>query len=221
VTSVVPFTNNYDDLTTTEGYQFEFNCMRCGNGYKSKFRHSVTGFGGRLLNLGGGILGGKVGDKMDDIGWGAEWMRDRTGGGTTKDKRLAEAVEDVRPYFTQCHRCGQWVCNDICWNGERGLCCDCAPKLDQEIAGMQAEAQRRQLEDRVQQQDWTGGINVVDEKVGLCSSCNQESGGGKFCQSCGAGLNAAPTVTRAFCANCGSKLGPNSVFCGECGTSAL
>lgn len=221
MTAVVPFTNNYDDLTTTEGYQFEFNCMRCGNGYKSKFRHSVTGFGGRLLNLGGSVLGGKIGDKMDDIGWGAEWMRDRTGGGTTKDKRLAEAVEDVRPYFTQCHRCGQWVCKDICWNDDHGLCCDCAPRLDQEIAGMQAEAQRRQLEDRVQQQDWTSGINVVDERVGLCPSCNQESGGGKFCQSCGTALKAAPITTKVFCGNCGSKLGPETIYCGECGASAL
>jgi len=221
VTDVVPFTNNYDDLTTVEGYQFEFNCMRCGNGYKSKFRHSVTGFGGRLARLGGDLLGNKLGDKISDVGWDAEWLRDRAGGGTTKDKRLGEAIEDVRPFFTQCHRCGQWVCKDICWNGERGLCTDCAPRLDQEIAGMQAEAQRRQLEERVQQQDFTSGFNVVDERVGLCPSCNQESGGGKFCQSCGDALNAAPKAIKPFCGNCGTKLNGTAAFCPECGTSAF
>jgi hypothetical protein len=28
---MVPFTNNYTDMSTREGYQFEFHCMRCGN----------------------------------------------------------------------------------------------------------------------------------------------------------------------------------------------
>ena len=50
---MVFFTDNYADRSSDDGYQFEFYCHHCGNGYSSPFQHSVTGFGGRLLRLGG------------------------------------------------------------------------------------------------------------------------------------------------------------------------
>jgi hypothetical protein len=218
--TMVPFTNNYQDRSTREGYQFEFYCMRCGNGYASSFQHSVTGFGGRLLRMGGDLLGGEVGQKAAQLGWDAEWMRDGARG-ATRDKALAKAAGEMQSHFEQCHRCGQWVCQDICWNGERGLCTTCAPKLDQEIAGMQAAAQVRQLDEKIQQVDWTKEINYRDQGTARCPSCSQETGGGKFCQHCGTALAAAPTTVKKFCVNCGTKLADGAVFCGECGTSTV
>lgn len=219
MSSMIPFTNNYQDHSTNEGYQFEFFCQRCGNGYSSSFKHSLTGFGGRLAQIGGDLIGGVVGDKMSQVGWDAQWLR---GGlrGSTRDKQLADAVEEMRPHFRQCHRCGQWVCAQVCWNEERGLCVSCAPKLDQEIAGMQASAQIQQLNEKIQAQDWTAGVNVRDQGTGMCSSCGLESGGGKFCQHCGKPLAAAPAATKKFCTNCGTELVPGKKFCGECGTPA-
>jgi hypothetical protein len=55
MSGMVFFTDNYADRSSDDGYQFEFYCRRCGNGYSSPFQHSVTGFGGRLLRLGGDI----------------------------------------------------------------------------------------------------------------------------------------------------------------------
>jgi ribosomal protein S27AE len=211
------FTDNYQDRSTDDGYQFEFFCRRCGNGYSSSFQHSLTGFGGRLLRLGGDMLGGAVGEKAAQLGWDAEFMRD-TARGSTRDKALARAVEEMQPYFKQCHNCGQWVCGQVCWNGERGLCTTCAPKLDQAIAGMQAQAQIQQVNQKIQAQDWTRDVNYRDQGTGLCQSCGQESGGGKFCGHCGTALAAAHSDTR-FCGNCGSEL-KGSKFCGECGTPA-
>jgi hypothetical protein len=75
----------------------------------------VTGFGGKLLRMGGDLLGGE---------WG---------------------------------RRGEWVCHQVCWNDQRGVCVTCAPKLDQEIVGLQARAQVDQLNDRIRQVDWTEG----------------------------------------------------------------
>lgn len=215
---MVPFTNNYQDHSTNEGYQFEFFCQRCGNGYSSSFKHSIAGFGGRLAQLGGGLLGGAVGDKIQEVGWDAQWLRSGTRG-STRDKNLEEAVEEVREHFQQCHRCGQWVCDAVCWNSARGLCVTCAPKLDQEIAGLQAEAQIRQLNEKIQAQDWTREVNVTDQGTGLCPSCGGETGGGKFCQSCGTPLAAAPAATKKFCSNCGTPLN-GAKFCAECGTPA-
>jgi hypothetical protein len=209
------FTDNYQDRSTREGYQFEFFCRHCGNGYSSSFQHSVSGFGGRLLRMGGDLVGGTVGQTASQVGWDAEWLRDGMRG-STRDKALARAVDEMKPFFSQCHRCGQWVCGQVCWNAGRGLCVSCAPKLDQEIAGMQAGAQVRQLNEKIQQQDWTGGINYRDEGTAACPSCHGESGGGKFCQHCGAALAAAPAAEK-FCTNCGTALG-DSKFCGECGT---
>ncbi|HEV2536940.1 MAG TPA: hypothetical protein VGU21_05460, partial [Streptosporangiaceae bacterium] len=111
------FTDNYQDRSTSDGYQFEFFCRRCGNGYSSSFQHSVTGFGGRLLRLGGDLVGGAVGEKAQQLGWDAEWMRDGARG-STRDKALTHAVEEMKPFFHQCHRCGQWVCEQVCCEAE-------------------------------------------------------------------------------------------------------
>ena len=217
--NMVPFTNNYSDQSTREGYQFEFHCMRCGNGYASSFQHSVTGFGGRLLRMGGDLLGGEVGEKAAQLGWDAEWLRDGNRG-STRDKALAKAATEMQDNFHQCHRCGQWVCKPVCWNDERGLCTGCAPKLSQEIAGMQASAQINQLNEKIQQVDWTKDVNYRDQGTARCPSCNQEASG-KFCQHCGTALAAAPAATRRFCGNCGTSLTPGAVFCSECGTSTV
>jgi hypothetical protein len=216
MSEMVFFTDNYQDRSTREGYQFEFFCRRCGNGYSSTFKHSVTGFGGRLLRMGGDLVGGNVGETARQLGWDAEWTRDGLRG-STRDKALARAVDEMKPHFEQCHRCGQWVCGQICWNGERGMCVTCAPKLGQEIAGLQAAAQVQQLNQKIQQQDWTGGINYRDVGTAMCPSCHAESGGGKFCQACGATLAAAGAGKQ--CAKCGSAL-DGAKFCGECGTPA-
>jgi Domain of unknown function (DUF1707) len=141
MSEMVFFTDNYQDRSTREGYQFEFFCRRCGNGYSSTFKHSVTGFGGRLLRMGGDLVGGNVGDTARQLGWDAEWTRDGLRG-STRDKALARAVDEMKPHFEQCHRCGQWVCGQICWNGERGMCVTCAPKLGQEIAAGRGSAGR-------------------------------------------------------------------------------
>ena len=55
---IVPFTDNYDDLSNFEGYQFEFHCERCGNGYRSPYVADVKERGKGLLRAAGGLLGG-------------------------------------------------------------------------------------------------------------------------------------------------------------------
>jgi membrane protease subunit (stomatin/prohibitin family) len=107
----------------------------------------------------------------------------------------------------------------VCWNDEKGLCVQCVPKLDQEIAAMQLQAQMGQLQEKIQQQDWTRNINYTDVATGLCPSCHRKSGGGKFCKFCGNPLAANEAMAK-FCQNCGTKLG-DANFCPECGAPTV
>jgi double zinc ribbon protein len=205
----VPFTDNYTDHSTEAGYQFEFFCERCGNGYKSAFNASAAGIGGKVLRGLGGLLGGK----LANASYGADQMRDLTGS-QAKDKALQEAVQEISPLFNQCHKCGQWVCTQICWNEEVGLCVNDAPKLEQEIAGMQAQAQLQQVQEKISQTDYSSGVNVERRQVALCPNCNAEaSPSGKFCDSCGAPLAGVPVV----CGKCGTDNKRGTKFCAECG----
>jgi hypothetical protein len=99
------FTDNYQDRSTDDGYQFEFYCRHCGNGYSSTFQHSVTGFGGRMLRLGGDMVGGALGERASQLGWDAEFMRS-TVRGSTRDKALAKAVEEMRRISTSATAAG-------------------------------------------------------------------------------------------------------------------
>lgn len=218
MSTTVFFTSNYQDRSTREGYQFEFFCQRCGNGYASSFQHSVTGFGGRLLRIGGDLLGGELGQRAAQVGWDAEWMRDGLRG-STRDRVLAKAVEEIAPLFCQCHRCGEWVCESVCWNTGRGLCARCAPRLDQEVAALQAGAQVDQLNHRIRQVDWTTGVEYGAEVTARCPSCHGETGGGRYCQHCGTPLAAAPESASRLCVHCGAPQQPTALYCGGCGRS--
>ena len=207
----VRFSDNYTDHSTEAGYQFEFFCERCGNGYKSGFQPSAIGMGSKVARGLGGLMGG---GGLSNLGWAGQEAKDLTGS-QAKDKALAKATEEMEPYFKQCHRCGQWVCNEICWNEEYGLCVSDAPKLEQELAGMQADAQLRQVREKVDKVDFAGDVNVERRQVALCPHCGAEAEhSGKFCPSCGKPLSMPVT-----CAKCGTEAPRGTKFCPECGNS--
>ena len=207
----VRFTDNYSDHSTESGYQFEFFCERCGNGYKSGFNASAIGMGSKVARGIGGLIGG---GGLSNLGWAGQEAKDLTES-QAKDKALAKAVEEMEPYFKQCHKCGQWVCNEICWNEEVGLCVNDAPKLEQEIAGMQSQAQLRQVQEKVDEVDFAKDVNVERRQVALCPSCGAEAEpSAKFCASCGQTLSMPVT-----CARCGTEAPRGTKFCPECGNS--
>ena len=206
----VPFTDNYTDHSTEAGYQFEFFCERCGNGYKSSFKPSAAGIGGKALRTLGGLFGGRVWDAANVAGDAHDLTNSQA-----KDKALIEAVQEMRPLFKQCHRCGQWVCNDICWNEEFQMCVNDAPKLEGEIASAQSDARLSQMRDKVQKVDWTGDINVERKQVAMCPNCGAEAPpSGKFCGSCGQQLTMP-----VACARCGTEAPRGTKFCPECGNA--
>jgi hypothetical protein len=204
---MIPFTDNYRDKSSEFGYQFEFVCERCGNGYASSFQKSAAGIGGGILRAAGGFFSNTLGRGASSAQEMAEMAR-----GPGRDAALKKAVAEMRPYFHQCHRCTDWICRDVCWNEEAGLCTRCSPKLEQEIGALQAEARIAQVREEIQNVDLTQDINLREQVVARCPECQAETQGGKFCPACGASLQ--PEIV---CERCGTEAKGGSKFCPECG----
>lgn len=205
--SLIQFTENYDDLSTDHGYQFKFFCDRCRNGYMSSFQPSVIGTAGSLLRAAGSVFGGFIGN----VGSGSYEVQ-RAIGGKPHDDALRKAVEEVRGKFHQCKRCGKWVCPDNCWNIKRGMCTECAPDIQAELAAAQVQATIEQINEGVRKVDFTKELDLAGEATATCPKCGARTTG-KFCLECGAAV--APKLK---CVNCAASVDQAAKFCPECGT---
>jgi hypothetical protein len=212
MSELVPFTDNFADLSNYEGYQFEFFCERCGNGYRSPYVPDVKEKGRGLLRAAGGLFGGM----SQSLSQAAEALSyDRGTNSKAKDKALHEAVEAVRPQFQQCRGCGNWVCIQVCWNAEIGQCVTCSPFVGEEISKAQAAAQVEQIREKAREHDWTSELDLTTRAKVTCPSCGAAVDGGKFCPECGEKL-----AKTSFCSNCGAEMKDGAKFCAECGTKA-
>ena len=206
--TLIKFVRNYNDESTERGFQFEFYCDRCGTGYRTPFKASVTGIASEALDVASGLLGGVFGTAADvgDRIHSAAWEK-------AHDKAFAEAVEEVKPNFSQCPRCTQWVCRESCWKYERGLCKDCTPDVTTEYAAAQVEAEIEQGQEIIRQTEYVTGREQLKTAVrAACPSCGAAVSGGKFCPQCG-----APLTVDKFCTECGGKISTTAKFCPECG----
>lgn len=211
MSTIVPFTDNVRDLSNNAGYQFEFFCERCGNGYRSPFQRDKVATGRGALRVLGSLSRSNLGYRLDS----ASYALDRMTGSPAKDKALGAAVETVRPHFSQCRGCGNWVCIDVCWNQEIGQCLNCSPSVAEELSRAQAAAQVEQIKEKAREQDWTQDLDVTTRARVRCPSCEASIEGGKFCPECGASLQAS-----SECATCGAELTAGARFCSECGSQA-
>ena len=208
--ALIRFTSNYQDHSSDRGYQFEFNCDKCQNGFLSPFETSALGVANGLLQAAGSIFGGIFGNAAS----GADHVKDALRG-KARDEALQRAVEQAKAHFKHCTRCGRWVCPEACWNEKRQLCEECAPDLAEETAAAQARAQAEQILRKAQETDLVAEVDVKREASAVCPGCGARCGAVKFCPDCGASLN--PKVT---CSRCGTERDAKAKFCPECGARA-
>ena len=208
----IEFTSNYTDQSTDHGFQFEFNCDRCGNGYRSRFQPFVIGTVSSALDAASGLFGGVFGHAAD-IGErvrSAKWE-------AAHDDAFIKATEELRPDFIQCPRCSSWVCRIKCWNVQKGLCKECSPDMGVEMAAAQSSRTVEEIwahskmaeEDRemLQEKSWREGVRAT------CPSCGHAlEKNAKFCPECGAKIKA-----ERHCTQCGAVLAVKARFCAECG----
>ena len=205
--ATIPFTNNYQDLSSQRGFQFKFFCEKCGNGYLSTFQASKLGTAAAAANAAASLLGGIFGRAAQT----AESLQSMVAG-PQHDAALNAAVKEISPLFKQCTRCGNWVCEPVCWNKKAALCETCAPDLDEEIAAAQAAAARDQVQEKARSVDYLGQRDLAQVAAVNCPACGAKTQGGKFCPECGASL--AP---KRKCAHCGAEADGTPKFCPECG----
>jgi hypothetical protein len=203
----IPFTSNYDDLSSNRGFQFKFHCQKCGNGYLSTFKASKLGMAASAAGAAASLLGGVFGRAAAS----AQQLESLVGG-PLHDAALNEAVAEISPLFKQCTRCGQWVCEPVCWNKKAQLCESCAPDLDEEIASAQAQAAKEQAIEKVKAVDWLADRKIDQATAAACPKCGAKTQGGKFCPECGTTL-----AQKRKCAACGAESDGTPKFCPECG----
>jgi len=211
----IEFTRNYSDLSTNQGFQFEFYCDRCGTGHRTRFQASALGTVTGVLDAANSLFGGLFGQaaNLGERARSATWEK-------AHDDAFQKAMEELKPEFIQCPRCSSWVCRKSCWNNKKGLCKGCAPDLGVEMAAAQASRTVEEIwahsqmaeEDRamLKEESWREGVQAS------CPQCHAPlAAKAKFCPECGAKLQA-----QQFCKECGNRLEPGAKFCAECGTKA-
>jgi len=209
--SLIQFTRNHSDHSTDKGYQFEFFCDRCHNGFMSGFAPSAIGLASSAARTLGSIFGGVLGN----VG-GSAYEIERAVQGPGHDKAFREAIEEAKPNFHQCPKCTSWVCQATCWNPKRMLCYNCAPDVETELASAQVQAQVDQMRDKVRQQDLTKGMDLTSEATAACPSCGAHTQGSKFCPECG-----KPLRPKDECPRCGTHVEFGTKFCPECGNKMV
>lgn len=210
MTKFIEFTDNYRDLSTERGFQWEFYCERCANGYRSKFRPSATGLASEALDVASGMLGGifgtaaRVGDRVHSAAWEL-----------AHDEAFHRASDEVKSYFIQCPRCNNWICRQRCWNESRGLCFECAPNVAVEAASAQAEAVSEQAVEEVRSRKYDVKDQVAgDDLRAACPNCGAAvEASANFCSECGEPLDEGDH----FCTECGSQMEAGAKFCPQCG----
>jgi membrane protease subunit (stomatin/prohibitin family) len=206
--SEMQFSDNYNDLSTDTGFQFEFYCEHCHDAWRSPFERYAAGTAESLLGAAEGLFGGIFGTARNAVSQvrGAGWQKAR-------DAALRKAVEQARGHFHRCPRCANHYC-DNCWNEDEGTCIVCVPRLDPELAAIRREAKVQKARDvayasaQVSQED-------LAERVVSCRTCGAPVGRGKFCPECG-----EPTSLTRTCAECSAEVPGSAKFCPECGAKA-
>jgi membrane protease subunit (stomatin/prohibitin family) len=212
----IEFTSNYSDLSTDQGFQFEFNCNRCGTGYRTRFQASGISAVSGALDAANSLFGGFFGRAADmsERVRSAGWER-------AHDEAFVRALKEVKADFVQCPRCSNWVCRKNCWNTSKGLCKECSPDLGVEMAAAQSSRTVEEIwahsqmaeEDRqmLKESSWREGVRAT------CPNCEAPlAKNAKFCPECGTKIKA-----EQFCTECGAKIAAGTKFCPECGAKQV
>jgi membrane protease subunit (stomatin/prohibitin family) len=210
--SEIKFHKNFSDHSVNSGpnsgFQFEFNCERCGDAWRAEFVPYRGGQASSWLGKAAGMFGGLMGEAST----AAEGLA-QAGYGKAHDAAFASAIEQATNHFHRCARCMKYVC-DLCWNAKAGLCRECSPDAEVEIESARAVGERSAAAEKATQEGMARGakLDVKRDRQLNCPQCNAETHGAKFCPECGFKL-----AVLIQCPKCSTEAPPGTKFCPECG----
>jgi hypothetical protein len=206
--SHIHFSDNYNDLSTDSGFQFEFYCEHCRDAWRSPFDRYAAGTVDNLLGAAEGLFGGIFGTARNAMSHvrGAGWSKAR-------DAALEKAIAAAEGHFHRCPRCANHFC-DNCWNHDEGTCISCVPRLDAELASIRREAKLNKAREVAYEKAAVSDDDLQDRVVG-CPECGAAVGRGKFCPECG-----TPVALTRACKKCRAEIPGSAKFCPECGAKA-
>lgn len=183
---------NYRDISTSTsdvsaGFQFEFNCEKCGETWRSPFtpyrKGQITGWLSRFA-----FMFYDLNKASRATGAFAE-----AGASGAKGEALAEARALAAPLYQRCTGCRKWVGRE-CWDEGAGTCRECVAKAAANVVAY-------------------GGSPAAASGGAACPNCQTPSAGGRFCAECGFDMAS----THKSCPACGVTLPRQARFCTDCG----
>jgi Double zinc ribbon len=180
------FSSNVEDKSTESGFQFVFKCELCGTSFQSTFVASKAAKEKELFND-VSRFGGMFSSKASLAGALGGQAYKTPEWNKEHDAALKKATEEATAHFHQCPKCHKFVCDND-WNKDASLCA---------IDAAEAKA--------------ASAPPAARELPTVCPKCGKPTGGGKFCNNCGASLGPVK------CAACGTENDPGAKFCGGCG----
>ncbi len=166
----MPFTDNFSDLSNAQGYQFEFRCERCGNGYRSAFQRDAMETGRSMLRAVGSFFGGTLQQLSSSAD---QWKYDRATNSAAKDRALT-AAEEVSRAQAAAQRDQIWdQAREKNWTADLDL--DTRAKLTCPGCGLKAEGGK-----------FCTGCGSSLAPTVHCGECGKEAkAGAVFCSDCG------------------------------------
>ena len=202
----IPFTSNYQDLSSDGATSSSSSARSAATATCRPSRPTSSAAASAAANVAASLFGGIFGRA------GAGRRPDPARGRRPAARLGAQGGgREISPIFKQCTRCGNWVCEPVCWNKKAGLCESCAPDLDEEIAAAQAEAAREQVQTRRASVDYLGQRDLAQVVAAVCPSAAPRR------RAASSAPSAAPRSAPSACQHCGAEADGTPKFCPECG----
>lgn len=214
--SEIKFSRNYSDHSiqngANAGFQFEFQCERCSDAWRSEFSPYRGAQASDWLGRAAGLFGGL----LRDATVAADGLA-HAGYGKAHDTAFEVAIAQATSHFHRCAKCMSYVC-DQCWNVSKGLCRTCAPDAAVEVNAARATGEVETAKERAVAAGREVGqtLDVTTDTQLVCPKCKAETHGAKFCPECGEKLAVIST-----CSKCQKPIPAGSKFCPECGAACL
>ena len=146
------FTRNYTDHSNDTGYQFEFHCDKCGNGYRSSFQASALGVGSKIAKGLGSLFGGS---KLWSAGDAADTSRTACAAraGTTRSRRRSRRSSRSS---TSARAAATGSAPRSAGTKRAASAKRCAPDLAEEAAHHQAHIAPQQVAEKMRNVDRSG-----------------------------------------------------------------